>query len=84
MDPILHEVQCCNIEFLLYIIMVFSGFNAQEFRTKVMVLIKDVVFIVGSSSVFRQMFVALHADISWEQTESALFIMRAVAKNILP
>lgn len=51
---------------------------------KVMELIKDVVFIVGSSSVFRQMFTALHADISWEQTEAALFVMQAVAKNILP
>ncbi|KAL0881245.1 hypothetical protein ABMA27_002342 [Loxostege sticticalis] len=55
-----------------------------EFRIKVMGLIKDVVFIVGSSAVFRQMFAALHADISWEQTEAALFVMQAVAKNILP
>ncbi|KAG6461264.1 hypothetical protein O3G_MSEX012527 [Manduca sexta] len=54
------------------------------FRMKVMGLIKDVVFIVGSSSVFRQMFAALQADISWEQTEAALFIMQSVAKNILP
>lgn len=51
---------------------------------KVMELIKDVVFIVGSSSVFRQMFATLQADLSWEQTEAALFIMQAVAKNILP
>ncbi|CAG9785869.1 unnamed protein product [Diatraea saccharalis] len=55
-----------------------------EFRVKVMGVIKDVVFIVGSSFVFRQMFTALHADISWEQTEAALFVMQAVAKNILP
>lgn len=47
-------------------------------------LIKDVVFIVGSSSVFRQMFETLKADISWEQTEAALFIMQSVGKNILP
>lgn len=47
-------------------------------------LIKDVVFIIGSSSVFRQMFAALQADISWEQTEAALFVMQSVAKNILP
>lgn len=47
-------------------------------------LIKDVVFIVGSSSVFRQMFSVLNPDITWEQTEAALFVMQAVAKNILP
>ncbi|XP_053613097.1 transportin-3 isoform X2 [Plodia interpunctella] len=55
-----------------------------EFRMKVMGLIKDVVFIVGSSSVFRQMFTALQANISWEQTEAALFVMQSVAKNIVP
>ncbi|XP_021198005.2 transportin-3 [Helicoverpa armigera] len=61
-----------------------EGDEFYEFRSKVMGLIKDVVFIVGSSSVFRQMFSVLHADISWEQTEAALFVMQAVAKNILP
>lgn len=61
-----------------------EGDEFYEFRMKVMGLIKDVVFIVGSSSVFRQMFAALHSDISWEQTEAALFIMQSVAKNILP
>ncbi|XP_059055597.1 transportin-3 [Achroia grisella] len=61
-----------------------EGDEFHEFRIKVMGLIKDVVFIIGSSSVFRQMFAALHADISWEQTEAALFVMQAVAKNILP
>ncbi|XP_049868281.1 transportin-3 [Pectinophora gossypiella] len=55
-----------------------------DFRVKVMELIKDVVFIVGSSSVFRQMFAALQHDASWEHTEAALFVMQAVAKNILP
>ncbi|XP_045768939.1 transportin-3 [Maniola jurtina] len=55
-----------------------------DFRMKVMELIKDVVFIVGSSAVFRQMFATLQADLAWEQTEAALFIMQAVAKNILP
>lgn len=51
---------------------------------KVMELIKDVVFIVGSSSIFRQMFSTLQSDLPWEQTEAALFVMQAVAKNILP
>ncbi|CAH2077182.1 unnamed protein product, partial [Iphiclides podalirius] len=61
-----------------------EGDEFYDFRMKVMELIKDVVFIVGSSAVFRQMFTALQANISWEQTEAALFIMQAVAKNILP
>ncbi|XP_075974870.1 transportin 3 [Anticarsia gemmatalis] len=61
-----------------------EGDEFYEFRVKVMGLIKDVVFIVGSSSVFRQMFAALQADISWEQTEAALFVMQCVAKNTLP
>lgn len=49
-----------------------------------MLLVKDVVFIVGSSSVFKKMFAVLQADLPWEQTEAALFMMKAVAKNILP
>ncbi|CAK1540804.1 unnamed protein product [Leptosia nina] len=61
-----------------------EGDDFYNFRLKVMELIKDVVFIVGSGSVFRQMFSALQADLPWEQTEAALFIMQAVAKNILP
>lgn len=55
-----------------------------EFRTKVSELIKDCVFIVGSSSVFRQMCLQLHHANQWEQTEAALFIMQSVARNILP
>ncbi|XP_041987745.1 transportin-3 [Aricia agestis] len=55
-----------------------------DFRSKVMQLIKDVVFIVGSSSVFQQMFASLQGNMPWEQTEAALFIMRTVAKNIVP
>ncbi|XP_045494746.1 transportin-3 [Colias croceus] len=61
-----------------------EGDEFYEFRVKVMELIKDVVFIVGSGAVFRQMFATLQADLPWEQTEAALFIMQAVAKNILP
>ncbi|KAL4710626.1 hypothetical protein ACJJTC_003262 [Scirpophaga incertulas] len=61
-----------------------EGDEFYEFRRKVMGLIKDVVFIVGSSSVFKQMFSTLQADLSWEKTEAALFVMQAVAKNILP
>ncbi|KAJ8315715.1 hypothetical protein KUTeg_007865 [Tegillarca granosa] len=58
-----------------------------EFRLRVSELIKDVVFIVGSSSCFTQMFENLRTQspsTSWDVTESTLFIMTAVAKNILP
>ncbi|KAL0267137.1 UNVERIFIED_CONTAM: hypothetical protein PYX00_009490 [Menopon gallinae] len=56
-----------------------------DFRSKVSELIKDVVFIVGSSNCFRQMFLSLQSpQVTWDTTEAALFIMQAVAKNIIP
>lgn len=56
------------------------------FRSRVSELVKDVVFIVGSASVFKHCFYSIHGqnNLPWEVTESALFIMQAVAKNILP
>jgi len=54
-----------------------------EFRYKVSELIKDVVFIVSSITVFRHMFRILQLpNISWESTEAALFIMECIARNI--
>lgn len=62
-----------------------DGDDFKDFRMKVSDLIKDVVFIVGSSSCFRQMFLNLQASgVTWDSTEAALFIMQAVAKNVLP
>lgn len=62
-----------------------DGDDFKDFRMKVSDLIKDVVFIVGSSSCFRQMFLNLQApNVTWDSTEAALFIMQAVAKNVLP
>lgn len=56
-----------------------------DFRNKVSELIKDVVFIVGSSNCFRQMFLSLQSTgVTWDATEAALFVMQAVAKNIIP
>ncbi|KAL5279891.1 Trn-SR family protein [Megaselia abdita] len=56
-----------------------------DFRQKVSQLIKDVAFIVGSGSIFKQMFLILQEpSTTWESTESALFVMQNVAKNILP
>lgn len=62
-----------------------EGEDFKEFRLKVSDLIKDVVFIVGSSSCFRQMFINLQTPgVTWESSEAALYIMQAVAKNVLP
>ncbi|CAG5115054.1 unnamed protein product [Candidula unifasciata] len=57
-----------------------------DFRVRVSELIKDVVFIAGSSSCFIQMFENLKSPKtpSWCVAEAALFVMTAVAKNILP
>lgn len=57
----------------------------KDFRLKVSDLIKDVVFIVGSCSCFKQMFINLQSPgVTWDSSEAALFIMQAVAKNVLP
>lgn len=56
-----------------------------DFRQKVLELTKDIVFIIGSGHCFKQMFISLQIpNVSWEQTEAVLFIMQAIAKNILP
>eukprot|EP00088_Acartia_fossae_P042626 TRINITY_DN4480_c0_g1_i2.p1 TRINITY_DN4480_c0_g1~~TRINITY_DN4480_c0_g1_i2.p1 ORF type:complete len:953 (-),score=229.01 TRINITY_DN4480_c0_g1_i2:485-3304(-) len=55
-----------------------------EFRSRVSDLIKDCVFIVGSSAVFGHMYTQLKATSQWEQTEATLFVMQAVARNIHP
>lgn len=56
----------------------------QDFRKKVADLIKDVVFIVGSSNVFKSMFISLQdSTVTWERSEAALFTMQTVARNIL-
>jgi len=63
-----------------------DGDDFAGFRSRVSELVKDVVFIVGSASVFRHCFFTIQGDNnpSWEVTEGSLFIMQAVAKNILP
>ena len=75
-----------------------EGEDFHEFRLRATELIKDVVFIVGSSNVFKHMYgqlttaAAQHQNGSaqqssqppWEVTEAALFVMSAVARNILP
>ncbi|CAB0015470.1 unnamed protein product, partial [Nesidiocoris tenuis] len=56
-----------------------------DFRNKVSELIRDFVYIVGSSNCFRQMFLSLQApNTTWDSSEAALFIMQSVAKNLRP
>ncbi|KAK0075611.1 hypothetical protein PV325_006643 [Microctonus aethiopoides] len=78
--------------------LIEEGSSAEEFvpfRSRVSELIKDVVFIVGSSHCFRQMFSTLTGEQTtldgqsirsptWDSIEAALFIMQSVAKNIVP
>lgn len=62
-----------------------DGDEFKDFRLKVADLIKDVIFIVGSSNCFRQMFINLQMPgVTWDISEAALFVMQAVAKNIPP
>lgn len=62
-----------------------EGEDFLDFRHKVSELIKDVIFIIGSASCFRQMFIDLQSPaVTWDASEAALFVMQAVAKNILP
>lgn len=62
-----------------------EGEDFTEFRGRVVELIKDVVFIVGSSNVFKHMLTQMGGTTpTWESTEAALFIMHAVARNLIP
>lgn len=58
-----------------------------EFRQRATDLVRDIVYIVGSVNCFRQMFENLKnngTSSSWNTSEASLFIMAAVAKNIIP
>lgn len=62
-----------------------DGDDFKDFRLKVADLIKDVVFIVGSCTCFQQMFINLQTSgVTWDSSEASLFIMQAVAKNVMP
>lgn len=64
-----------------------DGDDFSEFRARVSELIKDVVFVIGSSYCFQQMFENLKNQGSfatWDMSEASLFVMGAVAKNIIP
>ena len=76
-----------------------EGEDFSEFRSRVVELIKDVVFIVGSANVFSHMFAFLRSTstglgagpngnqaggLGWEVGEAALFVMCAVARNLVP
>ncbi|KAK3701544.1 hypothetical protein QZH41_020530, partial [Actinostola sp. cb2023] len=55
-----------------------------EFRERVADLIKDCVFIVGSTNCFQQMYVSLvnQSNQSWEVSEAILFVMATVARSV--
>ncbi|XP_066264625.1 transportin-3-like isoform X2 [Branchiostoma lanceolatum] len=57
-----------------------------DFRIRVSELIKDVVFIVGSINVFTQLFrnLAETPNTTWDVTEAHMYVMSAVAKNLMP
>ena len=59
-----------------------EGEDFAEFRGRVCELVKDCVFIVGSSTVFRQMFQQLQQGQQWEQTEAALFMMQVTTWSL--
>lgn len=64
-----------------------DGEDFPEFRNRCVELIKDVVFIVGSSTIFRRMFENLKGvdpGREWYILEATIFVMSAVAKMILP
>ncbi|XP_030630141.1 transportin-3 isoform X1 [Chanos chanos] len=56
-----------------------------EFRMRVSDLVKDVIFLVGSTECFSQLFSTLReGNPPWEVTEAVLFIMAAIAKSVDP
>eukprot|EP00095_Tigriopus_kingsejongensis_P001756 maker-scaffold183_size276960-snap-gene-1.22 protein:Tk01756 transcript:maker-scaffold183_size276960-snap-gene-1.22-mRNA-1 annotation:"Transportin-3" len=61
-----------------------EGEDFSLFRQRVTELIGDVVFIVGSSCVFKSLFDYVKGAAAWEVMEAALFIMSAVAKSVHP
>uniref|UniRef100_A0A1I7T5Y1 Importin N-terminal domain-containing protein n=1 Tax=Caenorhabditis tropicalis TaxID=1561998 RepID=A0A1I7T5Y1_9PELO len=60
-----------------------------EFRLKAIEALRDVVFIVNSDKCIQMMHQKLieccrKPNASWEESESALFVMAAVVQNLLP
>ncbi|NP_001370995.1 Xpo1 domain-containing protein [Caenorhabditis elegans] len=60
-----------------------------EFRLKAVEALRDVVFIVNSDKCIQMMHQKLiecchKPNASWEESESALFVMSAVVQNLLP
>ncbi|XP_028809640.1 transportin-3 isoform X2 [Denticeps clupeoides] len=56
-----------------------------EFRMRVSDLVKDVIFLVGSTECFSQLYSTLKdGNPPWEVTEAVLFIMASIAKSVDP
>ncbi|XP_036373459.1 transportin-3-like [Megalops cyprinoides] len=56
-----------------------------EFRMRVSDLVKDIIFLVGSTECFSQLYSTLkEGSPPWEVTEAVLFIMATIAKTVDP
>ncbi|XP_048376990.1 transportin-3-like isoform X1 [Stegostoma tigrinum] len=56
-----------------------------EFRLRVSDLLKDIIFLIGASEFFSQLYSTLKdGSPAWEETEAVLFIMTALVKNLNP
>ncbi|XP_067945637.1 transportin-3-like isoform X2 [Watersipora subatra] len=55
-----------------------------DFRLRASELIKDVVFVVSSNKLFRELSTQLSSGLPWNVSEAYLFVMCAVAANIDP
>ncbi|KAK7861760.1 hypothetical protein R5R35_010783 [Gryllus longicercus] len=62
-----------------------DGDDFADFRVKVSELVKDLAFIPGATNCFHLMFLSLQQpNVTWRFTEAALFVMKAIAKQIFP
>ena len=56
-----------------------------EFRERVVELVKDCVFMLGSDTLFSQLcqtIIQEHGKVKWQEIEAKIFIMAAVAGNV--
>jgi len=56
-----------------------------DFRIRAAELVREVVYLVGSTACFIHLFSLLsnnEAMATWDVTEATLFVMSAIAKNV--
>lgn len=80
--------QCLKEKLTLFIIqdkLLEEADDFYDFRLRSADLVRDVVYLVGATKCFGQLFSMLNQEgvsPSWDVTEATLFIMAAVAKHI--